>query len=130
MRVRRAHGIAVDAFSSDLLAAATLNGVIDAQGDHPSGDEHRHQEPEQQPTGFERRPDSAIQDPMIALKSEAALRPIIWRIAVTVRFPGARTAPVGRTFTCCQTGLEKTGAKIPMTLEKVIGKESMAILSG
>ena len=35
-----------------------------------------------------------------------------------------------RTFTCCHTGREKTGAKTPMALLKAIGKESMAILSG
>jgi hypothetical protein len=52
------------------------------------------------------------------------------RIAVTVRCPGARTAPVSRTCTCCHTGREKTGAKTPMALLKAIGKESMAILSG
>src|SRR5437879_13752859 len=34
-----------------------------------------------------------------------------------------------RTFTCCQTGREKTGAKTPMALLKAIGKESMAVLS-
>src|SRR4030095_14381776 len=55
---------------------------------------------------------------------------MIWSIAVTVRLPGARTAPVSRTFTCCQTGREKTGTKTPMTLLKAIGKESMASLSG
>src|SRR5215510_15880826 len=55
---------------------------------------------------------------------------MIWSIAVTVRLPGARTAPVSRTFTCCQTDREKTGAKTPMALLKALGKESMAILSG
>ena len=34
-----------------------------------------------------------------------------------------------RTFTCCQTGREKTGAKTPMALLKAIGKDNMAILS-
>src|SRR6516162_7463814 len=55
---------------------------------------------------------------------------MIRRIAVTVRFPGARTAPVMRTCTCCQTGREKTGAQTSMALLKAIGKESIAILSG
>ena len=50
-------------------------------------------------------------------------------IAVTVRLPGARTAPVIRTFTGCHTGREKTGAKTPIALLKAIGKESMAVLS-
>jgi hypothetical protein len=54
---------------------------------------------------------------------------MIWSLAVTVRVPGARTAPVRRTFTCGQTGLEQTGETIPMTLVKAIGKESMVILS-
>jgi hypothetical protein len=34
------------------------------------------------------------------------------------------------SFAKGQTGREKTGAKTPMTLEKVIGKARMAILSG
>jgi hypothetical protein len=34
-------------------------------------------------------------------------------MAVTVRFPGARTAPVRRTLTGCHTGRENTGAKPP-----------------
>src|SRR5438445_4410968 len=55
---------------------------------------------------------------------------MIRRIALTVRLPGARTAPVRRTFTCGQTGREKTGAKTPRALLKAIGKESIAILSG
>jgi hypothetical protein len=50
-------------------------------------------------------------------------------MAITVRCPGARTAPVRSTFTCYHTGREKTGAKPPIALLKVIGKESMAILS-
>src|SRR5262249_50482783 len=55
---------------------------------------------------------------------------MIWRSAVTVRLPGARTAPGSRTCTCGQTGREKTGTKTPMTLRKAIGKERMAILAG
>jgi len=68
MRVGGAHGIAGDAFGSDLLAAAAFDGVIQAQDDDTPGDEHGSQEPEQQPTGFKRRPDRAIQDTMIRLK--------------------------------------------------------------
>src|SRR5439155_18176744 len=55
---------------------------------------------------------------------------MIRRIALTVRLPGARTAPVRRTFTCGQTSRETTGAKTPIALLKAIGKESIAILSG
>jgi len=85
---------------------------------------------EQQPTRGERRPDGAIQDSMIGLKMRCGTPSMIRRIAVTVRFPGARTAPVMRTCTCCQTGREKTGAQTSMALLKAIGKESIAILSG
>jgi hypothetical protein len=42
MRVGGPHGIAVEAFGSDLLAASTLNGVIEAKDDAPSGDKHGH----------------------------------------------------------------------------------------
>jgi hypothetical protein len=51
------------------------------------------------------------------------------RAEVTVRFLGARTVPVRRTFTWCHTGLENTGAKTAMTLMNVAGRESIAILS-
>jgi hypothetical protein len=51
------------------------------------------------------------------------------RAEVTVRFPGVRMAPVRRTFTCCHTGLEKTGAKTAMTLTNGVGRESIVILS-
>jgi hypothetical protein len=51
-------------------------------------------------------------------------------IAVTGRFPGARTAPVRTTFPGCQTGRDKTGAKTPMTRLQVIGKASLAVLAG
>lgn len=55
---------------------------------------------------------------------------MIWSTAVTVRVPGARTAPVMRPYTCGHTGGEQTGAQTPMTRVHVIGKERMAILSG
>jgi hypothetical protein len=45
------------------------------------------------------------------------------RIEVTVRLPGARIAPAIRTLACSQTGYEKTGAKMAMTLMNVSGKE-------
>lgn len=43
-------------------------GVIEAKDDDPPGHEHGHEEPEEQPTGLERRPDGTIQDAMIRLK--------------------------------------------------------------
>jgi hypothetical protein len=44
----------------------------------------------------------------------------------TVRVPGARMAPVMRTWACCQTDREKTGTKMEMTLVNVVGKENIA----
>jgi hypothetical protein len=68
MRVRGSYGIAGDAFCCDLIAASGFDGVITAKDDDTPGEEHRHQEPEEQPTGFARRPDSPMQDAMIDLK--------------------------------------------------------------
>jgi hypothetical protein len=51
---------------------------------------------------------------------------MIWSTAVTVRLPGARTAPVSRTCTCCHTGREKTAAKTPITLVNAIGLHDLA----
>jgi hypothetical protein len=51
-----------------VIAASAFDGVIQATDDDTLGDAHRHQEPEEQPTSVERRPDGAIQDPMIRLK--------------------------------------------------------------
>jgi len=51
-----------------LLAASAFDGVIKANDDDTAGDAHGHEEPEEQPTGGERRPDSAIEDTMIRLK--------------------------------------------------------------
>src|SRR5262249_44875931 len=62
------HGIAVDAFGGDLLAASTFDSIIKAKDNDTVGDEHGYKEPEEQPTGSERRPDGAIQDTMIRLK--------------------------------------------------------------
>jgi len=68
MGVGGAHRSAVDAFRGDLLTASAFAGVIKAQDDDTGGREYGHEEPEEQPTGFERRPDRAIQDTMIGLK--------------------------------------------------------------
>src|SRR4029434_4696706 len=61
-------GVAVDAFGSDLIATAAFDRVIQATHDNTARDEHAHEESYEQPTGGERRPDGAIQDPMIRLK--------------------------------------------------------------
>src|SRR4029434_3488831 len=68
MRVRGPHGITVDTFGGDLFAASAFDGVIKATDDDTAGDEHRHEEPEEQPTGGERRPDGATQDQMTRQK--------------------------------------------------------------
>jgi hypothetical protein len=68
MCVGGAHGIAVDAFRVDLIAASPFDGIIKAEDDHIPGDEYGHYEPEQQPTGGERRPYGPIQEAVIRLK--------------------------------------------------------------
>ena len=68
MRMRGPHGIPVDTFGGNLLAASAFDGVIKAEEHDTAGDEHGHEEPEQQSTGIQRRPDGAIQDAMIRLK--------------------------------------------------------------
>src|SRR5712691_3674380 len=68
MRVRGPHGGAGEAFGSDLIATSAFESVIKATHDNTARDAHGHEEPEQQPTGGERRPDGAMQDPMIRLK--------------------------------------------------------------
>jgi hypothetical protein len=42
MRMRGPHGITVDAFRGNLLAASAFDGVIKAKDNDPSGDEHSH----------------------------------------------------------------------------------------
>jgi hypothetical protein len=68
MRVRGPHRGAVDTFGFDLLAASAFDGIIKAKDDDTARDAHGHEEPEEQPTSGERRPDGAIQDTMIRLK--------------------------------------------------------------
>jgi hypothetical protein len=68
MRMRGPHGITVDTFGGDLFAAAAFDSVIKAKDDDTTGDEHCHEEPEEQPTRGERRPDGTIEDTMIRLK--------------------------------------------------------------
>jgi hypothetical protein len=65
---------------------------------------------------------------MIALNVELRLSPIALRTTVTVHRPAARMAPVMRALTRCQTSFENTRGKTAMTLIKVVGRESIAIL--
>jgi len=51
----------------DLLATSACDGAIQATDDDTPGDTHGYEQPEEQWTGGERRPDGAIQDPMIGL---------------------------------------------------------------
>jgi hypothetical protein len=66
--VRGPHGITGDTFGGDLFAASAFDGVIKAKDDDTAGDAHRHEEPEEQPTRGERRPDGTIEDTMIRRK--------------------------------------------------------------
>ena len=58
----------IEAFGGDVIAASAFDGVIKAADHDTLGDAHGHEEPEQQPTRGERRPDGAMQDTMIRLK--------------------------------------------------------------
>ena len=69
------HGIAVDAFGGDPIAASACDGILKAQDDDTTGHAHGHEESEQEPTGGERRPDGAMQATMIRRKSGATRRP-------------------------------------------------------
>jgi hypothetical protein len=64
-RVRGPHGITVETFGDDLLAASAFDGGSKAKDDDTAGDAHRHEEPEEPPTGGARRPAGALQDTMI-----------------------------------------------------------------
>jgi hypothetical protein len=58
--MRGPHGIPVETCGGDLVAASTFNGVIEAEEHDPARDEHSHQDPEQESTGVQGRPDGAI----------------------------------------------------------------------
>jgi hypothetical protein len=73
--MRGPHGITVDAFRGNVIATAAFDSVIQAEEDNPSGDEYGYQEPEQQATGMQRRPDGAIQHPMIRLEIRRGTTP-------------------------------------------------------
>ena len=60
--------IAINAFGFDLLAASAFNGVIDAEHEDLPLGEDRDQESEQEPAGFERGPNGAVENAMIGLK--------------------------------------------------------------
>jgi hypothetical protein len=87
--MRGPHGITVDAFRGHVIATSAFDGVIQADEHDTAGDEHRYEEPEEQPTGGKRRPDGAIEDTMIRLKlgfcteshdpENRRNRPLTWR---------------------------------------------------
>jgi hypothetical protein len=60
--------ITINALGFDSLPTSTFDGVIETQDDDLPGGEHRHQAPEQEPTGFERGPNGPIEHAMIGLK--------------------------------------------------------------
>src|ERR1044071_128826 len=68
MRMTRTDRIAVDAFSTDHLAAPPLNGVIDADDEFAVGSKGRNQQAQQNSRGGYRRPASAGEEAMIVLK--------------------------------------------------------------
>ena len=70
-----------------------------------------------------------MQDALISLHVGLRAEPNESQNRVTGRLPGARTAPVMRTWPCGQTGLDKTGAQTALTLRHSVGRVSRAIRS-
>jgi hypothetical protein len=81
------------------LPSSALSGVIEATGNRsPRGERHDGQEPQQKRLA---RKTGSVEYPMIGVK-----------MALTVRWPGAKMAPVMSILTCGQTGAENPGAKV------------------
>ena len=54
-----------------VIAASTLDGVLEATDTDTPGDDYGHQQPQQEPTGQKGRPDGPIQDAMRGLQRGA-----------------------------------------------------------
>jgi hypothetical protein len=68
VRARGAHRITVNATGFNLLATASLNGVVESHHEYPIRREDGNQQREQDATGRQRRPSGAAQDAMIVLE--------------------------------------------------------------
>ncbi len=66
--VRGPDRIAINAFGFDRLTASAFDGVIEPEHEGPPRSADRHQEPQQEATGFERRPNGSIEHALIGLK--------------------------------------------------------------
>jgi hypothetical protein len=68
MRIRGAHGIAIDAAGGDLGAPAPLDGVIQDQHEGASWGECSHQHAQQDGAGLAATPNCPVQHAMVDLK--------------------------------------------------------------
>lgn len=67
MGMRRANRIAVDAFSSYLVTAPSLDSIVEAKDERPCRSKYRNQQAEQKARGSQGRPSGSIQDAMVCL---------------------------------------------------------------
>jgi len=63
-----AYRVAINAFSSDLLAPPPLNRVIEAKNESPCWSENGNQQAKQNASGFKSRPLGAIENAMVSLE--------------------------------------------------------------
>jgi hypothetical protein len=127
--MRGPHGITGDALRGNLIATSAFDGVIKAADNDTSGDEHGDEEPEQQSTGMQGRPDSAIQDAMIRLQvgrgaeshdpEDRCHRSLTW----------SQDGACHEDFHMLPHRARKDRCKNANGTGKAIGKVSMAILS-
>src|ERR1700704_1597590 len=110
--MRRSHRVAIDAACLYFPAPASLDGIVDADHHLAARRQHR-QKMEQQSTrhvaGIPARP---VEHFVVAAETGLSASPMTRSAWVTVRLPGARTAPPTNTKTWFQTGALKHGSPI------------------
>jgi hypothetical protein len=102
MPVRGAHRIAVNPLGFDPLAAAALDRVVQAQQHRTARDKGFQQQAEEVARGQPRLPDRAVEHPVIVENRRSFTSPARRRMGLTVRWPGARIAPIRTTSACHQ----------------------------
>src|SRR4051794_35344486 len=125
MGIGRADRIAIDAAGANPGSPAPLDGVIEPQHQRSVRDEGGQQHTKQDETGMPTTPDGTVQSPMIVLKMMLVDNPITRRALVTVRLPGARTAPIRRTCAQPQTRWENRGRNARMMNASSAGRVGM-----
>jgi len=125
MAMRRTQRVAVDAFGGEVFTAPWLDGVIESKDPLPFRRKAHEQQTEPDGTRSQGRPARPIQDAVRVDDPFFWLHPMTRKPAVTVRLPGARLAPTNKSWGCCQTGLEKSGATSTISGHHLAGRVSM-----